>query len=181
MPLVNRLRSQYKLIIDSWPIDPLRPTISFRETLAQRADAYFGSQAEPDAAIPAQNTSTPSPSPPAPSGVVAAGTAGAEGEGKQVFKFDAALIQKEINILGNLLEDRFKTAVGSPSPLFSLSLSRFFSNHGVDGGREKSLIWHCIVSAGRDDAAAKEQSRLLRQAAQGTRTGTAERVAAVQT
>ena len=113
MPLANRLCSQYKLIIDSWPIDPLRPTISFRETLAQRADSYFGSLVETDAAIPARKTAASHP-PPAPAGGVVAAAAVESGR-KQSFELDAASIQKEINILGNLLEDRFKNAVSSLS------------------------------------------------------------------
>lgn len=110
MALANRLCSQYKLIIDSWPIDPLRPTISFRETLAQRAGTYFGSLVETDAAIPARKPA--SHPPPAPA---AAAAAAVESGGKQASEFDAAPIQKEINILGNLLEDRFKNAVSSLS------------------------------------------------------------------
>jgi len=58
---------------------------------------YFGTHVEADATIPSQNTPAITPA--------------SSAEGKPVVKFDANLMQKEINILGNLLEDRFKNTV----------------------------------------------------------------------
>ncbi|KAF8536134.1 hypothetical protein BDD12DRAFT_852447 [Trichophaea hybrida] len=96
MSISNILHRQYVALIHHWPIDPLRPTISFRETLSARVNQYFGTHVEADATIPSQNTPAITPA--------------SSAEGKPVVKFDANTVQKEIDILGNLLEDRFKKA-----------------------------------------------------------------------
>jgi cytochrome b pre-mRNA-processing protein 6 len=94
MSLQPVLRRQYAAIIARWPVDPLRPNLSFAETLSARMQQYFGTHADADSSLPTQNTGSPAPD-----------------TGRQALKFDAAHIQNEINILGNLLEDRFKSTV----------------------------------------------------------------------
>jgi hypothetical protein len=99
MSVRNTLYRQYMTIVAHWPVDPLRPNISFAETLHRRVQKYFGNHADADSSLPTQNTGAVPPD-----------------AGKQALKFDAKHIQNEINILGNLLEDRFKKTVSAPPP-----------------------------------------------------------------
>ncbi|KAA8910893.1 hypothetical protein FN846DRAFT_904663 [Sphaerosporella brunnea] len=94
MSLRNTLYRQYMAIIAHWPVDPLRPNLSFAETLQRRVHRYFGEPAGADSSIPTQN--------------MGSAAAAAPDARKQALKFDAARIQNEMNILGNLLENRFK-------------------------------------------------------------------------
>lgn len=102
MSTSTTLYRQYQTLIRNWPIDNLRPNFSFAETLQRRAAEYFGTHVEADSSLPTQNTDKISASP------------GLAGSGKPVLKFDESGIQREINVLGALLEDRFKKAVGFP-------------------------------------------------------------------
>ena len=99
MSLQNVLKRQYTALIRHWPADPLRPNLNFSETLSYRVEQYFGTHADMDASLPTQNTG-------APSGAAEDATA------RQVYRFDAPKIQNEINVLGNLLENRFQKLVG---------------------------------------------------------------------
>lgn len=58
-------------------------------------NVYFGSHAEAGSGLPTQNLDS------------AAATAQV-GSNRQVLKFDAVRVEREINVLGGLLEDRFK-------------------------------------------------------------------------
>ncbi|CCX09296.1 hypothetical protein FPQ18DRAFT_336129 [Pyronema domesticum] len=102
MTIPAALHRQYINLVNHWPIDPLRPTVSFQNMLADRVERYFGTHAQADETIPTQNT---------PLRAETIAKEGAhEAVAKPVVKFDQALIEKEINVLGNLLEDRFKKA-----------------------------------------------------------------------
>jgi hypothetical protein len=73
--------------------------------LADRVEKYFGTHVQANETIPTQNTH------------LRAETIAKEGAheavAKPVVKFDQALIEREINALGNLLGDRFKRAVST--------------------------------------------------------------------
>jgi hypothetical protein len=86
-------------------------------------NAYFGSHVEADSEPPTRNT----------------GSVAQVGSSRQVLKFDAARVEREIDVLGGLLEDRFKKRV-----CFLVDLS---FEQGLMAG------WEGIVSIGREYAA----------------------------
>lgn len=92
------LQRQYLALISRWPADPLRPNISFADTLSYRVSSYFGQTSPADTSIPTQNQ--PSINEKA-------------GQTLPMRKFDERKVEREMNAVAALLEDRFKNQVSA--------------------------------------------------------------------
>ncbi|PUU83313.1 hypothetical protein B9Z19DRAFT_1189749 [Tuber borchii] len=90
MALRSALRKQYMTLLSHWPVDPLRPALSFPDFLRRRIEQEFGA-----------------PHPPNSSPLSAVSTTTTK-EVEAQSKFDEVYEKRQLNALSSLLEDRYK-------------------------------------------------------------------------
>ncbi|PWW78117.1 hypothetical protein C7212DRAFT_363058 [Tuber magnatum] len=88
MALRSALQKQYMTLLSHWPVDPLRPNLSFPDSLRRRVEQELGATYPPGSGSP----------PP-----VNAGTKVEAGS-----KFNEEYEKRQLNALSSLLEDRYK-------------------------------------------------------------------------
>ncbi|CUS11405.1 unnamed protein product [Tuber aestivum] len=89
MALRSALQKQYMTLLSHWPADPLRPNLSFPDTLRRRVEQELGTPHPPESS-PQTPTNT---------------------DAKEVgvgSKFDEGYEKRQLNALSSLLEDRYK-------------------------------------------------------------------------
>ena len=99
----------YQRILAQWPVDRLRPNISFQKVIQERVDARLNSPAS----IKESPTSNENPKPPAE-------------EGKRVPPFDEKAELEQVNVLYSFLENRYSKKVRTVNSVNFIEVPAFY-------------------------------------------------------